>query len=238
MWLSDGLHKMIAVLVTNGRKAGEAFTSTNMEETGYFFGLLAVLLTIGLIRLLQPGYLKALVSSLLNLSYIQLMLREGRLRWNATNSVLDLVTILSLSFFIDQLISLSPALEWSFWMILAVVTTVLAGQLLLGLLLGYAFYTFRYIVPFIMNMVVFNRVLGLGLMPLNFLVIYFGFLPKTTLVSLTGGLAVCFLVFRALRALVQMQGLLQHGIVYNFCYLCVVELTPLVIVVDRLLGPL
>lgn len=207
------------------------------DSTLQFIAFTLVLLVIGIIRFLQPGYLKALFSSLLNLSYVQLMLREGRLRWNATNIVLDLIAILSLTFFIHNVILYAPGINLAFWVIPGIVAAVMAGQLLLGFLLGQVFYTFQYILPFIMNMVVFNRILGVVLMPLNVIGTYSSLFTPKVWFLLIGSILFGFLLLRALRALVQMQQLFQHGILYNFCYICVVELAPLVIIVDHLLGP-
>lgn len=215
---------------------GQGFENVPFNST-FLFGVFMVgLLLMGLIRLQKPGYLKALISSLLNLRYVQLMHREGRLKWTLTNIFLDLIMLFSISFLIFQLLRLSSDLKFAFSNILGIVTGVMISQLLLAFVLGYVFYTIQYIVPFVINMVVFNRVLGIVLLPLNVLATYLGILNPEMGFLLIGGLAAGFLFLRALRTLVQMQELLQHGIIYNFCYICIVELGPLVIVMKRLTG--
>ncbi len=215
---------------------GQGFESVPTNSTSLFGVFIAGLLIMGLIRVQKPGYLKALISSLLNLSYVQLMRREGRLRLTPTNIYLDLIMLFSTSFLIHQLISISSETTFAFASILLIVVGILVNQLILALVLGNVFYTLKYIIPFILNIIVFNRVLGIGLLPLTFLITFTDVLSQKMGFLLIGGLAGVFLLFRALRSLLQMQEMLQHGIIYNFCYICMVELGPLVVVVNWLTG--
>lgn len=215
---------------------GQGLESAPLNST-FLFGVFMVgLLIMGFIRLQKPGYLKALISSLLNLRYVQLMRRDGRLKWTPTNIYLDLIMLFSTSFLIHQLINNSSEASFAFLSILLIVAGIVASQLVMALMLGYVFYTLSYILPFILNIIVFNRVLGMGLLPLTFLVNFTDTLSQKIGFLLIGSLAGLFLLFRALRSVVQMQELLQHGIIYNFCYICIIELGPLVVVVSRLKG--
>lgn len=217
------------------RLSGDSLDKIPKDGTFLFGMFMFFLLLLGFIRLQHPGYLKSLTSSLVNLRYVQLMLREGRLGWGFTNTLLDLITLFSISFYVEQLLSLS-AFEVPFWEIIIMVFGVLGGQLLLAFGLGYAFFSLQYIGPFLMNMVVFNRVLGMGLLPLVVIATYGSFFSKWEWLLMVGGLVVGFLIFRGLRALIQMQGMFQHGLIYNFCYLCLIEIFPVIIVIDRILA--
>jgi hypothetical protein len=215
---------------------GQGVEMVPLNSTLLFAVFILGLLVMGLIRVQKPGYLKALISSLLNLRYVQLMRREGRLRWTPTNMYLDLLMLFSTSFLIHQLISISSDSSFAFAGILGIVTGIVVSQLVLALAFGHVFYTLNYILPFILNIIVFNRVLGITLLPLIFLVTFTNILDQKTGFLIIGGLAGVFLLLRALRSLVQMQELLQHGIIYNFCYICIIELGPLVVVVNQLMG--
>lgn len=215
---------------------GQGFESVPLNSTFLFVVFIIGLLIMGFIRLQKPGYLKALISSLLNLSYVQLMRREGRLRWTPANIFLDIIMLFSSSFLIHQLITISSDSTIAFASILGIVTGILVSQLALAIVVGHVFYTLKYILPVILNIVVFNRVLGITLLPLTFLVTFTGILGQKMGFLIIGGLAGVFLLLRALRSLVQMQELLQHGIIYNFCYICIIELGPLVIAVNKLIG--
>lgn len=217
------------------RFGGETLQGASPESTLLFALLVALLLIQGLARVMNPGYWQELFHSLISLNYISLMLREGKLRWTLTNATLDILFLLSATLYIEEALSLAR-IDPPFWQTLAGVVGFFGGQLLLALLVGYAFYTIRYIYPFVLNMIVFNRVLGIVLLPLVVIIVYGGLLPTEAWVIGVGSIGISFLIFRAIRALFQMQGLLQHGIIYNFCYLCMIELAPLILVIDRILA--
>ena len=216
------------------RFAGEQFQGIPSESTLLFGGLIVLLLIQGLVRIQNPGYWQELFHSLISLNYVLLMLREGKLQWSIPNILLDLLFLFSTTFYIEQVVKLTTV-DFSFWQILIGVTGFFAGQLLLAFLLGNILYTYKYIYPFIINMIVFKRALGIVMLPLAMLVTYGGLIPKEAWVGIVAIVAISFLMFRAVRALFQMQSLLEHGIIYNFWYLCIVEIAPLIIVIDRIL---
>ena len=193
------------------RFGGETLQGASPESTLLFALLVALLLIQGLARVMNPGYWQELFHSLISLNYISLMLREGKLRWTLTNATLDILFLLSATLYIEEALSLAR-IDPPFWQTLAGVVGFFGGQLLLALLVGYAFYTIRYIYPFVLNMIVFNRVLGIVLLPLVVIIIYGGLLPTEAWVIGVG------------------------RIIYNFCYLCMIELAPLILVIDRILA--
>lgn len=217
------------------RMPGKAIEPPFSESTLLFWIFIALLLLQSLARVRDPGYWQELYRSLLNLNYVSLLMREGKLRWSPANIILDLVFLFSIAFYLQQVLTLTEV-QIAFWKVFLMAGGVIGTQLLLALFMGHLFYTLQHIHPFLMNMVVFNRVLGVFLLPMLVVTTYAEVLPKALWLTAVGGLCASFLIFRAIRALIQMQGMLQHGIIYNFCYLWIIELAPLIIVIDRVLA--
>ncbi len=210
---------------------GNALANGLQENTILFFLLILFLLLLGLVKVLDPFYFNDLFRSILDFNYINLILREGKLSWNLVNIFLDLVFLGSIAFYLFQYPSEMLA-DMDFWETLLWVTGIYLAHLLLYTAFTGVFYEGGYKRFFLYQLLIFNRVIGIILLPMVFLMTYFNLLPKTLTFNVLGILIILFLCYRFLRTLFQVQGKGRHGIIYNFFYLCVVEISPLIIVID------
>ena len=214
---------------------GEALEYGLKENTGIYYLLVFFLLLLGAIRILEPGYFRELFRSVIDLNYIALMSREGKLGLSVANILLDLIFVGSVSFYIFQL-EFAPVDELKFFEVFLWVLAITIGHLILTALLGKVFFGMRNIKIFLHNVLIFNRVLGIILLPLVFLGTYVTYIPKQAVFYGIGALIILYFVFRILRALLQMGGMFNHGIIYNFFYLCTVEISPLIVVIELITG--
>lgn len=197
------------------------------ENTWLYFLLVFFLILLGLVRIYDFAYFKELFRSVIDLNYVELMDREGKLKWNVINILLDLIFVGSVAFFIYQL--QAPEITLEFWECFLWVGGGLLLHLIFTALLGAIFYTWNYIKIFLYNMVIFNRVAGVVVLPLVFITTYVPETIRPLMLKILGGLIVLYWILRMLRALFQMEGKFQHGFVYNFLYICTIEASPLII---------
>lgn len=219
----------ISVLLN--RLQGEEMIQGLQENTFLFFLLVLFLLLLGLIRILDPSYFNDLFRSMLDANYIQLMKRDRKLNWNIVNMFLDLIFLGSITFYIFQLVITSLS-EWTFWQIFLAVFLGNMAHLLLNWLMGILFYGFSNSKFLLNHILIFNRVIGIIFLPILFLITYFSGIPKSLSLNLVGFLLILILGYRMLRAIFQAGSTVNHGIIYNFFYLCITEITPLIIVIE------
>jgi len=205
------------------------------ENTMLFFLLMTFLGLLGLIKIIDPVYFSELFRSVIDLNYIRLMKREGKLRWNIVNTFLDLVFVGSIAFYIYQFETLAVH-HMAFWQVFLWVTGANIVHLLINVLLGSLFFGATNIGLFLNNIVIFNRVIGIVFLPVVFLITYFELLSKPVASIMVGGLIIILLTYRILQLLYQMESTLKHGIIYNFLYLCIAEIAPLIVVIELIAG--
>lgn len=213
------------------RFQGEAITPTLQDNTLLFFLLTLFLLLLGLIRILDPDYFNDLFRSILDGNYIQLMGREGKLNWNIVNIFLDFVFLGSMAFFLFQIGR--PLLQMlPFWQLFLLVLLGNLAHLALNWLLGILFYGYSDSVFLINRILIFNRFIGFIFLPLVFIVTYISGLPDYLPLYIVGFLLIMILSYRVLTTMFQVKSTANHGIIYNFFYLCITEIAPLIIVIE------
>ncbi len=201
------------------------------ENTMLFYLLIFFLLLLGLIRVMDPFYFNELFRSTLDPNYINLMKREGKLGLNIVNLFLDLIFLGSIAFYVYQYPS--PNVQnFAFWEIFLLVAVINLAHLLLNATTGYLFYGYGSVLDNLYDILIFNRVIGIVFLPLVFLITYFPSVTRGKAIIVAGILLLMFFAYRILRALFQGKAASKHGIVYNFFYLCTVEIAPLIIVIE------
>lgn len=221
---------MIKGFIYLSTMTGEIRSYGLQENTILFYLLVLFLLLLGLIRIMDPFYFNELFRSTLDSNYVNLMKREGKLGLNIVNIFLDLIFLGSLAFYVYQYPSMAVQ-ELALWEIFLGVLGIHLGHLLLNAILGNLFYGSSYVVDKLYNILIFNRVIGIFFLPMVFVVTYFSVLTREKAMISVGILLLTVFSYRILRALFQDKGALDHGIVYNFFYLCTVEIAPLIIVI-------
>lgn len=207
--------------------AGEERIPGLKENTWLFALLVSFLLLLGMVRAFSPSYFWELFRTVLDLNYVQLMEREGKLKWNIINILLDIIFAGSFSFFLYQL--QSPDIALAFWECFLAVGAFVLLHLSFTALMGSVFYDWDSIRIFLYNIVLFNRVAGIVILPLVFATTYMPENLRPITLKILGLLVIFYWSFRILRALFQMKGKFHHGFFYNFMYLCTIEVSPLLI---------
>lgn len=210
------------------------------DKDWMFYLLSGLLFLLGCLRLIFPRYFSDLFRLFFNTTLKQVQVRERLLQSDLPSLLLNIFFILSGGFYLYQVISYYGVhSHHSHWMVLSVAMLVLmviylvkfVGLKFSGWLFGMEEATDLYI--FIVSL--FNKLLGISLLPLIILMAYspLGFLQ--TLMAISFLLIAIFFGVRFIRAYGSLRYQLKISFFHFFLYLLCFEVIPLLIIYRTLM---
>ena len=243
---------MLAIFSGSGIEHDPDFTAAGLQivekvqthqPTWYFIYLFLLIGLLAWIMLYYGNILTQTVQAATNFQVANKMFKNNSLLQNQLDGALYLFYFLSMAFmlyYIELRISLFPydlqgALLFLFN--LALLIALFLGRVVLHNIAGILFNRIRIIREYLYNMFIFNKLSGLVVLPLLFLLVY----TKGMLQSLIFWTSVFVLssivVMRLIRAVV-FSYRKEVLIFYMFLYLCALEIIPLVLLYRWLEGVL
>ncbi|MCW0483458.1 DUF4271 domain-containing protein [Prolixibacteraceae bacterium A06] len=195
---------------------------------------LLTLVLFATVRLFFNKYLVQLIDSTINYSSSSRLFRERSLSLTHASFRLDVIFYLVFSLFLFQAVEVFRV---SIEINSVVLYLLIFSGVVLYFLLKRLVYLFQGNISgglpdtqeFLFNMSVYNRILGLVLLPIS-LVVAFTPLPDPQWAILPGLVAICFfyilLIFRGIRILMRKH----FSIFYLILYLCALEILPLLFI--------
>jgi len=241
---------MLAIFSGSGIERAPDFTAAGLQivekvqthqPTWYFIYLFLLIGLLAWIRLYYGNILIQTVQAATNFQVANKMFKNNSLLQNQLDGALYLFYFLSMAFmlyYIELRIGLFPydlqgALLFLFN--LALLIALFLGRVVLHNIAGILFNRIRIIREYLYNMFIYNKLSGLVVLPLLFLLVY----TKGMLQSLIFWTSVFVLssivVMRLIRAVV-FSYRKEVLIFYMFLYLCALEIIPLVLLYRWLEG--
>lgn len=194
----------------------------------YFFSFIAGFLLLGIVKISDSSYINEIFRSLTSQNYLFLMGREGKFKFRLTNLFLDLIFFISLTLSVNLIFLFQYNLllwQLALFLILAI---ILQRILTAG---GLRIYYDQNRKIILWSSISFNRAFGIIMLPLCFLVYYADIIPIG--IKLWILIAAIFLMylFHLVLYFQRLMNVMQYGIIYNFLYLCAIEIAPIIIVI-------
>jgi hypothetical protein len=199
----------------------------NKYQPFYFFMFIGGFIMMAVIRIINPSYLRSLVSATLNLKLLLTLFKEGIFGFDITNFLLDLLCVGMLSIGV-QIIFFVNQPSYYLW-ILSFITIAYVLKLIAIQLLANIFMSRGEALIHILMHLLFTRFLGIILLPVLFISLYQPLVDVNTLLQIIIIIILIFYIAWLLRLYIQMKSMSTSGIIYLFLYLCTVELSPLAI---------
>jgi len=211
------------------------------QSTWYFIYLILLIGLFAWIRMYYGNILTQTVQASTNFQVANKMFKNNSLLQNQLDGALYLFYFLSMAFllyYMELRISLLPyALQGGllFLFNLALLVALFLGRVVLHNIAGILFNRVRIIREYLYNMFIFNKLSGMVVLPLMFLLVYTrGTLQEvifwTCIFALSG-----IVVMRLIRAIV-FSYRKEVLVFYMFLYLCALEIAPLVLLYRWLEG--
>jgi len=217
---------------------GKKITRTNPD---WLVGLIVLMfLLFATVKLIFNKYLSQLVQSTINYSTFTRLLRERYFNLFHASFRLDIIFNMTLALFSYQLLSfykINLGFSKSYYVYLACLGIVIAyftGKRILYYLIGILTESKLEVQEYLFSITVFNRVLGLFLVPISAAIAFF---PMSQVeILLFAGLAIIVIFY--LMSLIRGAKIFikkQFSISYLILYLCTLEFLPLILIYNLLL---
>ena len=211
------------------------------QPVWYFIYLFLLIGLLAWIRLYYGNILIQTVQASTNFQVANRMFKDNSLLQNQLNGALYLFYFLSMAFllyYIELRIDLSPyELQGGLLYLfnIAVLAGIFLSRVLLFNIAGFLFNRVRIIREYLYNIFIFNKLSGLVVLPMTFLLVYTkGTLQELVFWSTIFALS-CIIVMRLIRGVV-FSYRKEVLFFYMFLYLCALEIAPLVLLYRWLEG--
>jgi len=241
---------IFAVFKSSGIENVSNVTAGSMEIVGkiqiyqpgwYFLYLIVLIGLLAWIRLYYGNILIQTVQASTNFQVASRMFNDNSLLQNQLDTVLYLFYFLSLAFLlyyielrVDQRpYELQGGLLYLFNF--AVLAGIFLGRVLLSNIAGFLFNRTRITREYLYNIFIFNKLSGLAVLPLMFLLVYTRGTFQELFFWSTIFVLSCIIVMRLIRGVV-FSYRKEVLFLYMFLYLCALEIAPLVLLYRWLEG--
>lgn len=211
------------------------------EPTWYFIYLFILLGLYAWISIYYGNVIVQIYQSATNFRFANRMFKNTGQLQSQLDLVLYLFYFLSLSFFLYYLEQQSGVFPYDLQggVLLLFNFSVLAalffGRLVIHNIAGFLFNSLKIIREYLYNMFVFNKLMGLVVLPLTFFLVYTRGILHQVILWTSIVLVLGILILRVIRGM-QFSYKKEVLIFYMFLYLCALEIAPLVLLYRWLKG--
>ncbi|MCK4879596.1 MAG: DUF4271 domain-containing protein [Bacteroidales bacterium] len=211
------------------------------QPTWYFIYLFLLIGLLAWIRLYYGNILIQTVQASTNVQVANRMFKDNSLLQKQLDNVLYLFYFLSMAFllyYIELRVDLRPyELQGGLLYLfnLALLAGIFSGRVLLLNIAGILFNHIRIFREYLYNIFIFNKLSGLAVLPLIFLLIYTRGTLQELFFWITIFVLSCITVMRLIRGVV-FSYRKEVSVFYLFLYLCALEIAPLVLLYRWLEG--
>jgi hypothetical protein len=215
--------------------------ATVHHPTWYFIYLFLLLGFFAWIRMYYSSILTQTVQAAVNFQVANRIFNDNSLLQNQLDRILYLFYFLSMGFllyYVELRVELTPYGLYGGWLFLfnlALLTGVFLGRLLLLNIAGIVFNRTRILREYLYNIFIFNKLTGIAILPLIFLLVYTRGVLQELFFWLTLITVCCIFLMRLIRGVV-FSYRKEVLIFYLFLYLCALEIAPLVLLYRWLEG--
>jgi len=209
------------------RYEGLPITTFEENQTILYFLLVGFLTLLAYVRAYENTYLQELFRAFSDINFIEHLKRQGKFKYRLANLVLDLIYLGTISIFIyniqfSEVLTIGQVFLW--------VLGYFVIKIMFAAVVGVIFYGNDGVKLFVNHLMVFDRIVGVTLLPLVFISAFMEQPYQQLTLGFVGGLLLFLLMVRIGRSLIQVKVKLNYGLLYNFLYICTIEITPLIIV--------
>jgi hypothetical protein len=238
--LFDG-SQLVAGAIPDGGKL-EMFVRLQVDQPAWLFLYLLVLLGFfSWIRLYYGNILTLTVQAATNFQVSSRMFKDNSLLQNQLDSILYALYLLSIAFFllvVEIRLELAPyglqgVLLYLFN--LALLTGIFFGRMMIVNLSGFLFNQVDLFREYLYNAFIFNKLMGMTLLPLLLFMVYTNGLLKEIVFWMAMSAVALIVSMRIIRGIV-FSFKKDVSIFYTILYLCALEIVPLVLLYRWLEG--
>jgi hypothetical protein len=206
------------------------------RESWKFWTLLINLLFLALIRLIHIKRFDEIVQSAFDLQadFSQYSDKVGT--YVASHTGLFINFIVSISFFISNLLAVNNELDNSdysglFLQLSIGLFALYLGKIMLNLFIGYLFKVKQMSSVIIFNALVLNNVLGVALVFIN---LFFVFVSDPKIVNIIASISIITIllsvIYRQVKNIIMISQISKFQFIYIFLYLCALEILPWLVI--------
>lgn len=209
-----------------------AFKTSSSKDL-LFYALLFIVVLLAIVKLIFPRYVKNIFAIIFQTQFRQVQTREQLLQDNVASMLLNILFIISGSFFIALSLFTIGFSTQSFWYLvlssLIALTSIYLFKLLFTQFLGWIFNKTPAAKNY--NFVVFmiNKVVGIILIPFLFLIAFSDLLMAQKIITISLITLGVLLLFRLFLTFKNTSSILKINAFHFFLYFCCVEILPLLI---------
>jgi len=217
------------------------FRTATHQPTWYFIYLFLLAGFFAWIRAYYGSLIVQTIQASVNFQVANRMFKDNSLLQNQLDRTLYLFYFLSMGFllyYIELRLGLTPyALKgiWLFLFNLGLLTGVFLGRLLMLNAAGFIFKRSRVLREYLYNIYIFNKLSGMAVLPMIFLLVYTRGVLQEVIFWLTLAVVCGVFLMRLVRGVV-FSYKKEVLIFYMFLYLCALEIAPLVLLYRWLEG--
>ena len=215
----------------------------NYQPTWYFIYLFLLAGFFAWIRIYYGNILVQTVQAAVNFQVANRMFKDNSLLQSQLDRVLYLFYFFSMAFllyYVELRLGMTPyALQggWLYLFNLALLLGIFLGRIFLLNTAGFLFNRIRIMREYLYNVFIFNKLSGMALLPMMFLLVYTKGWLQEVMFWLTLAMVLGVFLMRLIRGVV-FSYRKEVLIFYMFLYLCALEIAPLVLLYRWLEGVL
>jgi hypothetical protein len=202
-----------------------------------FFVLLFVLAIFSYLRVAYGKYLNRLFAALFNMNITNQIVRDENILVKRASLMLNFIFYAAAALLL-YLISIEY--NWQIPFLKTGVVRFLGFGFLIAILYflkyiileitGWLFDFTREMASYIFNISLINNLLGIALIPLLTLFVFFGHMQLSWLLLAAIGLVGCAFVYRLVRGVIIGLSIPSATVAYLFLYICALEIAPLIVI--------
>ncbi len=237
-WKEDtGFTRLLAPFLGTGKSPPfymiELVRNTKSKDQ-LFYLLTGLVAFLAFIKIMFPRYFQNLFRLFFQSSFRQKRKQENLLQDNLPSLLLNLLFVLSGGLFITLVAGNYGWLHLEFWLLFLYCSLLLAviygGKFLFISFAGWVFHSPEAAGSYIFIVFLVNKVIGVVLIPLLFLLAFSGGTLANTAVTLALAASILLLAYRYILLLSFVRRNLKVSPIHFFIYLCTVEIIPMLII--------
>ncbi len=198
-----------------------------------FYALLLVVVVFAIVKLIFPRYIKSIFSIIFQTQFRQIQTREQLLQDNVASMLLNILFIISTSFFIALYLNNISFIKYGFWYVALAACLIMVSIYLFKLLftqfMGWIFNKSNAASTYTFIVFIINKILGIILLPLLFLIAFSDHLLAQKIINISLVIMLVLLLFRLVITYKSVSSILKTNAFHFFLYFCCIEILPLLI---------
>jgi len=209
-----------------------AFKDSSSKDI-LFYALLCIVIVLAIVKLIFPRYVKNIFAIIFQTQFRQVQTREQLSQDNVASMLLNILFIISTSFFIALALENIGFVKYSFWYVALVACIALICIYLFKLLftqfLGWIYNKSTAATAYNFIVFIINKILGIVFIPILFLIAFSNKLMAHQVIEVSLAIIAILLFFRLFITYKSVSNILKINAFHFFLYFCCVEILPLLI---------